>query len=90
MGATEHCAVASCQVTASVARHALAVAILDSGATHHLWPFYDAFVSYTRVDGQFVTLVDDTRIPIKGRGTVAVELGGKKVVIRDVYHMPAL
>ena len=27
------------------ALNALVVAILDSGATHHLWPFYKAFVS---------------------------------------------
>ena len=66
------------------------VAILDSGATHHLWPFYKAFIHYHRVYGQFVTLADNSRIRIAGRGTIAVEMGGKRIVIRDVYHVPDL
>ena len=63
------------------ALNALAVAILDSGATHHLWPFYKAFVSYRHVHDQYVTLADDSRVPIKGVGNIAVEMGGRKIFI---------
>ena len=66
------------------------VAILDSGATHHLWPTYRAFISYSRVYGQHVTLADNSEIRIAGRGTIAIVMGGKKLIIRDVYHVPDL
>ena len=66
------------------------VAILDSGATHHLWPFYKAFINYHRVYNQFVTLADNSQIRIAGRGTIAIEMGGKQIIIRDVYHVPDL
>jgi SAM-dependent methyltransferase len=66
------------------------VAIADSGATHHLWPDYSAFVSYKRVSNKFVSLADKSTAPIRGIGDIAVSLGGKKVLIRDVYHVPSL
>ena len=39
---------------------------------------------------QYVTLTDSTKIPILGKGVIAIKMGGKKVIIRDVYHVPAL
>ena len=66
------------------------VAILDSGATHHLWPFYQAFINYRRVHNQHVTLADNSKVRIAGKGTITVKIGGKKVGIRNVYHVPDL
>ena len=39
---------------------------------------------------QYVTLGDNTKIPISGKGVIAIDMGGKKIIIRDVYHVPAL
>ena len=66
------------------------VAILDSGATQHLWPFYQAFINYCRVHNQHITLANNSKVSITGKCTIAVEMGGKKVVIRDVWHVPDL
>ena len=66
------------------------VAILDSGATQHLWPFYQAFINYCRVHNQHITLANNSKVSITGKCTIAVEMGGKMVVIRDVYHVPHL
>jgi SAM-dependent methyltransferase len=66
------------------------VAIADSGATHHLWPDYSAFVSYTKVSNKYVSLADKSTAPIEGIGDIAVSLNGKKVLIRNAYHAPSL
>jgi ubiquinone/menaquinone biosynthesis C-methylase UbiE len=66
------------------------VAIADSGATHHLWPDYSAFISYQKVSNRFVSLADKSTAPIVGIGDIAVSLGGKNIVIRNVYHVPSL
>ncbi|KAL3797950.1 hypothetical protein HJC23_013188 [Cyclotella cryptica] len=66
------------------------VAIADSGATHHLWPDYSAFISYEKVSNRFVSLADKSTAPIVGFGDVAVSLGGKNIVLRNVYHVPSL
>ena len=62
----------------------LDVAILNSGATHHLWYSHEAFISYKKVYNQYVTLADNTKIPISGKGVIAIKMGGKKVIIRNV------
>ena len=90
LAAAAHVSACPASVTAASVAAALDVAVMDSGATHHLWPGYDAFISYRRVRHQCVTLADGTEIPILGRGAIAIELGGKRVVIRDVYHVPGL
>ena len=63
------------------------MAILDSGATHHLRPSYKAFISYNSVYNQYVTLADDSKICIAGKVAIAIEMGRKKMIICDVYHV---
>ena len=82
--------IAASNVAAAAGSVSNEVAILDSGATHHLWPFYQAFINYRRVHNQHVTLADNSEVRIAGKGTIAVKMGGKKVVIRDMYHVPDL
>ena len=66
------------------------VATLDNGATHHLWPTYRSFIGCKHVYGQHVTLADNSKIRIAGRGTIAIVMEGKKLIIRDVYRVPVL
>ena len=66
------------------------VAILDSEATHHLWHSHEAFVSYNRVYNQYITLTDNSKTPIAENGVIALNMGSKNVIIRDVYHVAAL
>ena len=60
------------------------VAILDSGATHHLWHSHEAFISYNGVYDQYATLADNNKTSIVGKGVIAINMGGKNVIIRDV------
>ena len=66
------------------------VSIVDSGATYHLWPYYKAFISYNRIYNQYITLTDESKIRIAGKGTITIEMGRKKMIICDVYHVPDL
>ena len=76
--------VSVCNVSTAAAGVSEGVAMVDIGATHHLWPSYDAFIS------QYVMLPNNTSISILGTGVIAVELGGNRLVIRNIYHVPAL
>ena len=77
-------------VSAATGAPSSRVDILDSGDTQHLWPYYKAFISYNCIYNQYVTLVDDSKIRISGKGTIAIEMGGKKMIIRNIYHVPDL
>ena len=66
------------------------IAIIDSGTTHTLWPSHSAFISCRHVSNQYVTLADDSKIPILGKGAIAIKMGGKNLLIRDAYHVPGL
>jgi hypothetical protein len=46
----------------------------DTGATDHMLPDYDAFYSYHKCSGRFVTLGDSTKLPIHGFGTFSFEM----------------
>ena len=89
---TQHSPVSYSEAAVSAAAGATSIkmAILDCGATHHLWPYYKAFISYNHVYNQYVTLSENSKIIISGKGTIAIEIGGKKMIIRDVYHVPDL
>lgn len=51
---------------------------------------YKAFLSYKKVYGRYVTLGDDTRLPIIGVGTAKISLNGKIILLRNVLHVPGL
>ena len=63
---------------------------MDSGATNHLWPYYTSLISYNRVYNQYVTPADNSKICIAGKGTINIEMGGKKMIICNVYHVSDL
>ena len=45
------------------------------------------FIGYKRAYGQHVTLADNSEIRIAGRGIISIVMGGKKLIIREVYHI---
>ena len=63
---------------------------VDSGATHHMLNDYACFTSYTRCHNEYVTLGDETRVKIYGRGTARFSLNGQIVEVRDALHVPQL
>eukprot|EP00804_Cyclotella_cryptica_P026709 CCRYP_007942-RA/>CCRYP_007942-RA protein AED:0.35 eAED:0.34 QI:0/0/0/0.66/0.5/0.33/3/0/1904 len=65
-------------------------AIADSGATDNMFPDYSAFLNYHRQTNQFVTLGDNTKLPILGVGSAKVKLNGKVVLLRNCLHVPHL
>ena len=65
--------------------------VADTGATHTMIPWYDAFVSYHKaVSGEYVLLAGNQQAPILGRGTAVFYLNGQLVKIRNVLHVPSL
>ena len=89
---SQHSPVSASKAAVSAAAGATSckVAILDSGATHYLWPSYKAFISYNRVYNQYATLADNRKFCIAGKVAIAIEMGRKKMIIHDVYHVQDL
>ena len=66
-------------------------AIADSGATEHMLPDITAFLSYHHFPSKrFVRMGNESLAEIGGYGTAAFSLNGKRVIIRNVLHVPAL
>ena len=65
---------------------------LDSGASHDLWNSRDDFITYQDLSGsgRFVSLADDSKVPIMGIGTIQVCLAGRVIRLHRVYHVPRL
>ena len=65
---------------------------LDSGASHDLWNNRDDFISYENItnSGRYVSLADDSKIPIMGVGTIRFRIGSKIIQLNNVYHVPRL
>ncbi len=68
--------------------HSLVVA--DTGANDHMLPDRSAFISYKSVRSLRVRMGNNSYAPVLGRGTAIVSLNGKRLLIRDVLHVPAL
>ena len=65
--AAAHIVASNGAIATAVGSASSPVAILDSGASHHLWPFYKAFINYYCVFNQHVIIADNSKIRIKGR-----------------------
>eukprot|EP00956_Cyclotella_meneghiniana_P017367 scaffold28205_cov85-Cyclotella_meneghiniana.AAC.4 len=87
----------------SIARHELntirvairsedeAACCADSGATKHMFPDYNTFVSsYHKCSNKFVQLGDSTELPIHGYGTAKFSLNGHVILVRNALHVPDL
>ena len=65
-------------------------ACADSGATDPMLPDYGAFISYRKCTNKYVTLGDESRLPIAGIGTAKFSLNKRILIIRNAYHVPVL
>lgn len=67
-----------------------AVCCADSGATRHMFPDYNTFVSYHKCTNKTVQLGDSTELPILGYGSAKFSLNGHVVLVRNALHVPGL
>ena len=65
-------------------------AVADTGATHDLHNRLEDFRSFKRLYNQFVQLPNKAQLPILGVGDIVVDLGGRRVLLRNVYYVPGL
>jgi hypothetical protein len=45
-------------------------AIIDSGATSHMWNDRTAFTEFDPLQGSFIRVADDSHLFVEGRGTI--------------------
>ena len=64
--------------------------IIDSGATHHMWNDSTAFISYVSTKTSYVSLVNDYKIPMKGVGSIQLNINNCILQIHNVFYVPAL
>ena len=65
-------------------------AVADTGATDHMVPDKSCFISYKSVSGLSVRMGNNSFVPVLGRGTAVFELNGKRILVRNVLHVPGL
>ena len=61
--------------------------IVDSGASSHMCPIRETFLTYFATPNSNVTVADNKKIPCLGRGKIVVYLGDKFVQLNDVLHV---
>ena len=66
------------------------MAIIDSGASDHMWPYRDAFVEFTPLSGCYIAIANQSSLPVTGRGTVQLRLAGRTIRLVGVLCIPAL
>ena len=64
--------------------------IVDSGASSHMCPRYEAFLSYTETPQAYVTVANNVHVPCVGRGSTLFYLRNKLVLLHNVLHVPTL
>ena len=64
--------------------------VADTGATDHMIPDKNAFISYRPVTGRRVRMGNNSFAPIIGTGSAVIALNGKRILIRECLHVPAL
>jgi hypothetical protein len=66
------------------------LAVADSGATDHMVPDKSAFISYKSISHLKVRMGNNSYIPVQVQGSAIFGLNGKRVLIRNVLHIPGL
>ena len=62
----------------------------DSGATKHMFPDYNTFISYRRVHNKVVTLGDGSLLQILGIGIAKFSINKHVILVRNALHVPRL
>ncbi len=65
-------------------------AVADTGATDHMIPDKSCFISYKLVSGLSVCMGNNSFVPVLGHGTAIFSLNGKRILVRNVLHIPRL
>ena len=64
--------------------------VADTGATDHMLPEKSAFISYRPVTGRRVRMGNNSFAPIVGCGSAVIAINGRRILIRECLHVPAL
>jgi hypothetical protein len=64
--------------------------VANTGATDHMIPDKSAFISYRPVSRRHVRMGNNLFAPILGTESAIISLNGKRILIRDCLHVPAL
>jgi hypothetical protein len=85
----------ACMATDSNEDDGTHIELYDSGATRHITPFRDDFISYSPLNPPtFLNTANQQRFPAIGTGTLAILIPCKgqsmKLLLRDVLHVPAV
>ena len=64
--------------------------IIDSGATHHMWNQQQSFIHYTKMQNCYITLANNHKIPVHGKGTIQLNIQGYILQLHNVYLVPSL
>jgi hypothetical protein len=70
--------------------HPLSLLVADTGATDHMLPDKSAFISYRPVVNCRVRMGNNSFAPILGTGSTVFAVNGKRILIQDCLHVPAL
>ena len=62
----------------------------DLGASEKMFPDYSTFKTCHRLTNHYATLVETTKLPIEGIGTVVYTLNGCTILTHNALHIPAL
>jgi hypothetical protein len=65
--------------------------VVDSGATTHMNPFHEAFISYKSLPpGHYMELANGRKVPVIGIGRTLQNISGKIISLMEVLHVPQL
>ena len=76
--------------TALVPGEAHSLLVADTGATDHMILDKSVFISYRPVSGHGVRMGNNSFAPILGSGSAIIAINGKRILIRECLHVPAL
>ncbi len=66
------------------------LAVADSGATDHMFPNKEAFISYKSIQNLQVRMGNNSFLPVIGRGTAILSLNDQQVLVQNALHVPGL
>jgi hypothetical protein len=64
--------------------------VANTGATDHMVPDKSCFVSYKSMSGLSVRMGNNSYVPVLGCGTAIFALNSKRLLVRNVLHVPGL
>jgi hypothetical protein len=66
------------------------LAVADSGATDHMFPNKEAFISYKSIQNLQVQMGNNSFLPVIGCGTAILSLNDQRVLVQNALHVPGL